>query len=193
MYVGLSGGIGSGKSTIASMFAKLGAEVIDADSIAREVIAIGTPGLEQVVAAFGASILDASGGIDRGFLAQLVFADRTKLTTLEQIIHPLVISRVAEIRSAAPADAVVIYDTPLLVEKQMMPDFDAVVIVLAKTELRVERLIARGLNRTDISNRIANQATDDERTAAATFVIHNDGSLLEAEAQVAKVWSALTS
>ena len=193
MYVGLSGGIGSGKSTIAAMFAKLGAVVIDADLVAREVIEVGTLGYTQVVAAFGDDILDNHGAINRRALAQLVFADRNELSRLEQIIHPLVVSRVSELRTSATVGAVVIYDTPLLVEKQMMSDFDAVVIVAANREVRIERLLARGLSAPDIENRIANQASDEERSAVATFLIHNEGTLAEAEAQVAKVWASLTS
>ena len=193
MYVGLSGGIGSGKSTIAAMFAELGAIVIDADTVAKQVIEFGSPGFDQVVTTFGTSILGSNGMIDRSALANIVFADRAELTKLEQIIHPLVIAEVARIRDSAPVGSVVIYETPLLVEKQMMSDFDAVVMVLANHENRIERLVSKGLSLSDIENRIANQASDDERIAVANFIIHNDGTLSDAQSQVEKVWLALSS
>lgn len=193
MYLGLSGGIGSGKSTVAKMFADLGAVVIDADAIAREVLEPGQVGYENVILHFGNQVLDASGNIDRKELAKLVFNNEEQLARLEAIVHPAVIARVAQIRESLPESSVVIYDTPLLVEKQMQNQFDKVVIVTADLDLRKARLIDRGLSITDIDSRIANQATDEQKIAAADYVIANNGTLQDLRSQVLKTWSQITA
>lgn len=193
MYLGLSGGIGSGKSTVAKMFADLGAVVIDADAIAREVLEPGQVGYENVILHFGNQVLDASGNIDRKELAKLVFNNEEQLARLEAIVHPAVIARVAQIRESIPESSVVIYDIPLLVEKQMQNQFDKVVIVTADLDLRKARLIDRGLSIADIDARIANQATDEQKIAAADYVIANNGTLQDLRSQVLKTWSEITA
>lgn len=191
MYIGLTGGIGSGKSTAARMFADLGAVVIDADAIAKEVLEPGQLGYESVINRFGEDILDSSGNIDRAVLANRVFGDSDKLKDLEGIVHPAVASRVREIRESLPEGVTVIYDTPLLIEKQLQHQFDQIVVVLASEELRTQRLLDRGLLQDDIEARMLNQATDEQRRASANFCLENTGSLPELRAQVANVWNEI--
>ena len=193
MYIGLSGGIGSGKSTVAKMFGELGAVIIDADAIAREVLEPGQFGYESVLQAFGDSVLDNSGNIDRKKLAEIVFQDQSQLAALESIVHPAVIARVAQIRESLPDSAVVIYDTPLLVEKQLQNQFDKVVIVTADESVRKERLLHRGLERLDIDARIANQATDSQRAQVADFVITNNESIDQLRDNVSQVWQRISA
>lgn len=193
MYIGLSGGIGSGKSTVAKMFGELGAVIIDADAIAREVLEPGQVGYESVLQAFGDSVLDNSGNIDRKKLAEIVFQDQSQLAALESIVHPAVIARVAQIRESLPDSAVVIYDTPLLVEKQLQNQFDKVVIVMADESVRKERLLHRGLERLDIDARIANQATDSQRAQVADFVIINNESIDQLRDNVSQVWQRISA
>lgn len=193
MYIGLSGGIGSGKSTVAKMFGELGAVIIDADAIAREVLEPGQFGYESVLQAFGDSVLDNSGNIDRKKLAEIVFQDQSQLAALESIVHPAVIARVAQIRESLPDSAVVIYDTPLLVEKQLQNQFDKVVIVTADESVRKERLLHRGLERLDIDARIANQATDSQRAQVADFVIINNESIDQLRDNVSQVWQQISA
>lgn len=193
MYLGLSGGIGSGKSTVAKIFADLGAVVIDADAIAKEVLEPGQVGYENVLLAFGETLLDTFGNIDRKILASLVFQDAEKLLKLESIVHPAVIARVSEIRESLQDTSIVVYDTPLLVEKQLQDQFDKVLIVSADEDIRKERLVQRGLDLADIEARMANQVTDIQRTAVADFVIVNNGSMKELQEQVAKVWQQLSA
>ncbi len=193
MYVGLSGGIGSGKSTVAKMFAELGAVVIDADAIAKEVLEPGQIGFENVLVHFGNEVLDSSGNIDRKQLAKLVFNNKSQLAHLEGIVHPAVIARVAEIRESLPHDAVVIYDTPLLFEKKLQSQFDKVIMVVSDLELRKARLLERGLSLQDIEARIASQATDDEKVAVADNVIVNNGSMQDLRDQVLKAWNQISA
>jgi len=193
VYLGLSGGIGSGKSTVAKIFADLGAVVIDADAIAKEVLEPGQVGYENVLLAFGETLLDTFGNIDRKILASLVFQDAEKLLKLESIVHPAVIARVSEIRESLQDTSIVVYDTPLLVEKQLQDQFDKVLIVSADEDIRKERLVQRGLDLADIEARMANQVTDIQRTAVADFVIVNNGSMKELQEQVAKVWQQLSA
>jgi len=193
VYLGLSGGIGSGKSTVAKILSELGALVIDADAIAKEVLEPGQLGYENVLLAFGESVLDASGNIDRKKLANLVFQDAEKLLMLESIVHPAVIARVSDIRESLPETSIVVYDTPLLVEKQLQDQFDKVLIVSADEDIRKERLVQRGLDLADIEARMANQATDIQRSAVADFVIINNGSMKELREEVAKVWQQLSA
>ena len=188
MYLGLTGGIGSGKSTAARMFADLGAIVIDADAIAKEVLEPGQVGYESVINNFGEEILDSSGNVDRVVLAGKVFGDTTKLKELEEIVHPAVATKVAEIRESLPAGAIIIYDTPLLIEKSLQQQFDQVIVVLAPEALRTQRLLARGLAQNDIIARMSNQATDEQRREIANYVISNSSTLMELREEVQKVW-----
>ena len=191
MYLGLTGGIGSGKSTAARMFADLGAIVIDADAIAKEVLEPGQVGYESVVNNFGEEILDSSGNIDRVILAGKVFGDTTKLKELEEIVHPAVATKVAQIRESLPAGSIIIYDTPLLIEKSLQQQFDQVIVVLAPEALRTQRLLARGLAQNDIIARMSNQATDEQRREIANYIIDNSSSLVELREEVQKVWTQI--
>lgn len=193
MYLGLTGGIGSGKSTAARMFADLGAIVIDADAIAKEVLEPGQVGYESVVNNFGEEILDSSGNIDRVVLAGKVFGDTTKLKELEEIVHPAVANKVAQIRESLPAGSIIIYDTPLLIEKSLQQQFDQVIVVLAPEALRTQRLLARGLAQNDIIARMSNQATDEQRREIANYVIDNPSSLVTLREEVQKVWTQISA
>ena len=193
MYLGLSGGIGSGKSTVAKILANLGAVVIDADVIAREVLEPNQAGYQRVIEVFGESILDSDRRIDRKRLAELVFQDSDELAKLEAIVHPAVIARVAQIRNSLPDSSVVVYDTPLLFEKNLQGQFDKVLIVVTDSEHRKTRLIERGLEIRDIEARIANQATDAQRRTVADFVIENNGSPEQLQDQVTKVWQQISA
>lgn len=193
MYLGLSGGIGSGKSTVAKILSDLGAVVIDADAIAKEILEPGQIGYENAIHKFGEVILDTSGNIDRKKLAELVFQDTTKLLQLEEIVHPAVVARVAQIRESLPSMATVVYDTPLLVEKQLQNQFDSVLMVFADLDIRKQRLVDRGLEIGDIEARLTNQVSDEQRAAIANFVIVNNGSLQELRDNVTKVWQQLSA
>jgi dephospho-CoA kinase len=194
MRVGLTGGIGSGKSTVSAILAELGAVVIDADQLAREVVAPGTPGLAAVVAAFGPQVLTPEGRMDRPKVGALVFADPDKLRTLEGIVHPLVRSRSVELEESAPAAALVVHDIPLLAETGQVGRFDAVIVVDVPEEIQVERLVAnRGMSREEALARIAVQATRDQRLAVATHVIDNSGALEELRRRVGEVFAELTA
>ena len=193
MYLGLSGGIGSGKSTVAKILSNLGAVVIDADVIAREVLEPNQAGYQRAIEVFGESILDSDLRIDRKRLAELVFQNSDELAKLEAIVHPAVITRVAQIRSSLPESTVVVYDTPLLFEKNLQGQFDKVLIVVTDSEHRKARLIERGLELTDIEARIANQATDAQRRTVADFVIENNGSPEQLQDQVTKVWQQISA
>jgi dephospho-CoA kinase len=193
VYLGLSGGIGSGKSTVSKILSDLGAVVIDADVIAKEVLLPGTSGFESAVSTFGSTILDNEGTIDRKRLAKLVFENPKELAKLEAIVHPAVVARVAEIRNSLPESAVVVYDTPLMFEKQLQGQFDKVLMIVSDKELRRTRLLERGLELGDIEARMANQATDEQRVAIADFVIENNGSLEQLREQVAKVWHHISA
>jgi dephospho-CoA kinase len=192
MYLGLTGGIGSGKSTAARMFADLGAIVIDADAIAKEVLEPGQVGYELVINNFGEEILDSSGNIDRVILAGKVFENSTKLKELEEIVHPAVANKVAQIRESLPASSTIIYDTPLLIEKSLQHQFDQVIVVLAPDTLRTQRLLARGLAQNDIIARMDNQATDQQRREIANYVIDNSSTLVELREEVQKVWTQIS-
>jgi dephospho-CoA kinase len=163
--------------------------VIDADRIAREVVAPGTPGLAAVVAEFGEGVLTADGSLDRPALAAVVFADPAARARLDAVVHPLVRARAAEAVAAAPADAVVVQDVPLLVETGQAGSFDLVLVVEADAELRVRRLVDRGLSADDARARIASQATDEQRRAVADVVLRNDGGRDELAAQVDRFWA----
>ncbi|MEI2715558.1 MAG: dephospho-CoA kinase [Candidatus Nanopelagicales bacterium] len=186
--VGLTGGIGSGKSTVSAMFAELGADVIDADAVAREVVAPGTEGLRTLVAEFGPGILSADGALDRAAMAAVVFADESARARLNAIIHPRIAARTAELMAALPDDAVVIHDVPLLAELGLQDAYELVVVVDAPDEVRVARLIDRGLAEADARARIAAQATREQRLAIADVVLDNSGDLKSLRAQVVKAW-----
>jgi dephospho-CoA kinase len=185
--------VGSGKSTVARLLAEDGALIIDADAIAREVVEPGTPGFDAVVAEFGPDVVGADGALDRPKLASIVFADDARLAQLNAIVHPLVRQRTAEVMAHAPEDAIVVYDVPLLVESNLAAGFDRVVVVEATLETRLARLEARGMAEADARTRMAAQATDEQRRAAADVVIANDASLDELRRNVADLWELLTA
>ena len=192
LRVGLTGGIGSGKSEVARLLAEHGAVVIDSDVLARKAVARGTEGLAEVVSAFGPGVLTPSGDLDRPALGRLVFADQAARVRLETIVHPRVRRRAAEIEAAAAPDAVVVHDVPLLVETGQADRFDAVVVVDVPEEIQVERLVRlRGMAGEDARARIAAQASRTERLAAATVVVDNAGSLDELRNRVDEVWDGL--
>jgi dephospho-CoA kinase len=189
LMVGLTGGIGAGKSAVADRLAAHGAIVIDADQLARAAVARGSDGLAHVVAAFGEEVLTADGSLDRPALARRVFGDGAARGRLERIIHPRVRARTAELVAAAPPDAVVVNDVPLLVESGLAGGYDLVIVVLADEETRVARLVeSRGMSPEEAHARIRAQATDEQRRAVADVVIVNDGSLDELHYQVDEVW-----
>ena len=189
LRIGLTGGIGSGKSTVAGLLAARGAQVVDADRIAREVVEPGTPGLAAVVAAFGRGVLTPDGALDRPALAAVVFADPDARRRLDGIVHPLVRARAAEAVTALPDDAVVVQDIPLLVETGQAGSYDLVLVVEADLATRVRRLVGRGLSEEDARARIAAQATDEQRRAVADVVLRNDGTPEELRAEVDRVWA----
>src|SRR3954468_16839997 len=164
--------------------AERGAVIVDADRIAREVVEPGTPGLAAVVAAFGEEVLGPDGALDRPALAAVVFADPQARARLDGIVHPLVRARATELAAAAPADAVVVHDIPLLVETGQAGRYDVVLVVQADPEVRVARLVARGLAEADARARIAAQATDEQRRAVADVVLDNSGTRDELAAQL---------
>jgi dephospho-CoA kinase len=189
LRIGLTGGIGSGKSTVSELLAARGAVVVDADRIAREVVEPGTPGLGAVVEAFGDRVLTPAGALDRPAVAAIVFADADARRRLDGIVHPLVRQRAAELARAAPEDAVVVHDVPLLVETGQAASYDVVLVVEAALETRLARLVERGLPETDARARIAAQATDEERRAVADVVLDNSGTREELAAQVDRFWT----
>jgi dephospho-CoA kinase len=189
LRIGLTGGIGSGKSTVSGLLAARGARIVDADRIAREVVEPGTPGLAAVVAAFGPGVLTAEGALDRPALAGIVFADPAARARLDGIVHPLVRARAAELIAELPPGAVVVQDVPLLVETGQAASYDLVVVVEADLETRVQRLAQRGLVEDDARARIAAQATDEQRRTVADVVLDNSGTLEDLEAQVDRFWS----
>jgi dephospho-CoA kinase len=189
LRIGLTGGIGSGKSTVSRLLAERGAVIIDADRIAREVVEPGTPGLAAVVAAFGDGVLADDGALDRPALAAIVFSDPQARARLDGIVHPLVRSRSAELAAAAPSDAVLVQDVPLLVETGQAGSYDLVLVVEADEPTRVARLVERGLTAGDAHARIATQATDEQRRAVADVVLDNSGSFAALVAQVDRFWA----
>jgi dephospho-CoA kinase len=189
--VGLTGGVGSGKSTVSALLAEHGAVIIDADAIAREVVEPGTPGLAAVVDRFGRDVLTTDGALDRPKLAAVVFNDEAARLDLNSIVHPLVGARTVELTAAAPADAIVVYDVPLLVENGMAAGFDTVLVVEADEQTRLARLEGRGMPEADARARIKAQASDEQRRAVADELIDNSGSLDELRRAVDTVWDRL--
>ncbi|MFF5257635.1 dephospho-CoA kinase [Actinomadura viridis] len=192
LKVGLTGGIGSGKSEVSARLRAHGAVIIDADRIAREVVEPGTPGLAAVVAEFGEEVLLPGGGLDREKVGSIVFADRDRLAALNAIVHPLVGERMQELMDAAPAGAIVVYDVPLLAENGLAGMYDVVVVVDVPVEVQLDRLTSRrGMTEEDARARIAAQATREERRAVADHVIDNAGSLDDLQARVDALWEDL--
>ena len=189
--VALTGGIASGKSLVAAELARLGAVVIDADVLAREVVEPGTPGLAAVVERFGPEVLDGD-RLDRTRLGTLVFADAAARRDLERIIHPAVRARAAELERAAPPDAVVVHVIPLLVETGQQDDFDRVVVVDADPDTQLARLRSRdGMSEEAARARLAAQASGEERRMAADIVLSNQGSVSGLHAQIGRLWAEL--
>ncbi|MET8010575.1 dephospho-CoA kinase [Streptomyces sp. NPDC005271] len=192
LKLGLTGGIGAGKSEVSRILVSYGAVLIDSDRIAREVVEAGTPGLAAVVAEFGPEILAADGGLDRPRLGGVVFSDPERLRALNAIVHPLVRDRSAELQAAAGPDAVVVHDVPLLVENGLASLYDMVMVVDVAPETQLDRLVRlRGMAEDEARARMAAQATRAERLAVADVVIENDGPIEALEPQVAKVWADL--
>jgi dephospho-CoA kinase len=192
--VGLTGGIGSGKSEVARLLAARGAVVVDADALAREAVAPGTPGLAAVVAEFGPGVLAADGSLDRAALGRVVFGDDARLAALEAIVHPYVGRRSAELMAAAAPGDVVVYDVPLLVEKRLQDGYDVVVVVDAADETRLHRLVTlRGMTEQDARTRMVAQASRADRLAVADVVVANDAGLAELAARVDELWTELAA
>ncbi|OPG01623.1 dephospho-CoA kinase [Streptomyces sp. GKU 895] len=192
LKVGLTGGIGAGKSEVSRLLVERGAVLIDADRIAREVVAPGTPGLAAVVEAFGPGVLAEDGGLDRPRLGSIVFADPEKLAVLNSIVHPLVGARSRALESAADDNAVVVHDVPLLTENGLAPLYDVVVVVDAAPETQLDRLVRlRGMTEDDARARMAAQATREKRREIADIVIDNDVPLDDLRRRVADVWDEL--
>lgn len=190
--IGLTGGIGSGKSSVASLLLEHGAIVIDADAIARELVEPGQPALGALVAEFGTGILTPMGTLSRGELAKLAFSDPEATKRLNAIMHPLIGEESARRIQAAPESAVVVYDMPLLVETDQRDLVDLVVVVDVPEQLQIERAVTlRGLDQGDVERRMQAQVSRDERLAIADYVIDNSGSLDELKASVAGLWADL--
>ena len=197
MYlIGLTGGIASGKSLVSSRLAELGATIVDADVLAREVVEPGTPGLAAIAAHFGADVISADGTLNRPALGAIIFADVAQREVLNSITHPAVWRRARELFAEAASQEVVVYDVPLLVEgaKGRQIDFDLVVVVNASTETRLHRLMTlRGMTRDEAAHRLNSQATDTERLAIADTVIDNNGTIESTLEQVDALWAKVSS
>jgi dephospho-CoA kinase len=192
LRIGLTGGIGSGKSEVTRRLARRGAVVIDADLLAREVIAPGSDGLAALVRQFGDHVLGADGSVDRAALAAEVFADDGRRRALEAIIHPRVRARAGEIEALAASDAIVVHDIPLLVETGQSGAFDVVVVVDVPEEMQVRRVVhARDMTPEQAWSRITAQAARTERLAAADLVVDNTGTLEDLDERVDRLWEAL--
>ncbi|SEF65751.1 dephospho-CoA kinase [Actinacidiphila yanglinensis] len=192
LIVGLTGGIGAGKSEVTRLLGSYGATVIDSDRIAREVVEPGTPGLAAVVEEFGPDVLAQDGTLDRPRLGAIVFADEDRRRALNAIVHPLVARRSAELQQAAGPDAIVVHDVPLLTENGLAPRYELIVVVDASPATQVDRLVRRrGMAEAEARSRMAAQATREERLAIADLVIDNDGPLDALEPQVRQVWRQL--
>jgi dephospho-CoA kinase len=192
LLVGLTGGIASGKSTVSAMLAEQGAEVIDADHIARQVVMPGTPAWCKIREHFGPGVLHPDGQLDRQALADIVFADKSKLALLNEITHPAIFARIADrLEAHHGQDVVVVLDAALLIEAGLAEGVDVVIVVHSPREIQVERLAAKGVGQTDARNRIASQLEPEKRLARADIVIDNSGSLEDLGRQVDKIWKEL--
>lgn len=190
-YIGLTGGVGSGKSTVAQLFRQAGALVIDADAIAREVVAPGEPALAEIRAHFGDGVIRADGSLDRSALADIVFHDADELAVLNSITHPRIAQRTARLHQSAKPGQHIVHDVPLLVENQLADAYDVVVVVWAEPEVRLARLAARGMSTAEAQRRMAAQATDAQRREVADLLIDNNGDVDQLRAHVAEVLSQL--
>jgi dephospho-CoA kinase len=192
LRVGLTGGIGAGKSEVSQRLAAQGAILIDADEVAREVVAPGTPGLAEVIAAFGPGVLRPDGSLDRTRLGEMVFADAELRARLNAIVHPRVGARMSELEQAAGDAGIVVHDVPLIAENDLAGAFDVVVVVDAPRRAQVDRLTRRrGMTREQATARIAAQASRKQRLAIASLVVDNSGSLSELDRQVGELWTEL--
>jgi dephospho-CoA kinase len=192
LLVGLTGGIASGKSTVSAMLAERGAEVIDADHIARQVVMPGTPAWCKIRDHFGPGVLFQDGSIDRQALADLVFADPAKLTLLNEITHPAIFARIADrLEAHHDQDVVVVLDAALLIEAGLADGVDVLVVIHSPREIQVERLASKGMGERDASARIAAQLTPEQRLERADIVIDNTGSLEELGRRVDQLWADL--
>ena len=189
--VGLTGGIGSGKSTVAALLTKRGAIVVDADLIARQVVEPGSPALQQLVERFGPQILRADGSLDRPKLAEVAFVTDETKRDLEAITHPAIAEEFLRQVGTAPAHGIVVHDVPLLVESKRNFPYDGVIVVEAPLDVRLDRLEDRGVDRDDAARRMSHQASDDDRRAVATWIVDNAGDLASLEAQVDAIWEDL--
>jgi dephospho-CoA kinase len=190
LLVGLTGGIGSGKSQAAQAFASMGGVVIDADQLARDVVSPGSPALAEIEQRFGSGVIKA-GVLDRSALAAVVFADPKARQDLESITHPRIAAAFQEALLTLPADAIVIHEVPLLVELSLSDRYDLVVVIETTPELRLERLIDRGLSESDIKARLSAQLSDEERSKSADVVIRNDGSMEDLGREIARIWQSV--
>ena len=191
MKVGLTGGIGAGKSTVADLFARRGAVVIRADELARQVIEKSTPGFDKVVSRFGNNILDEDGNIDRAKLATIVFSEQKSLEDLENIIHPLVREETNRIMGRQTPETIIINEIPLLLEKQMQSLFDCLIIVISSEKNRLARLVNNGFTQDQVKARMAKQVDDETRKASADYLIVNDGDKDQLDKDVEKIWQSL--
>jgi dephospho-CoA kinase len=190
--VGLTGGIGSGKSEVSRRLAGHGAVVIDADAVAREVVAPGTPGLAEITDVFGASVIGPDGALDRPRLGEIVFSDGTLREKLNAIVHPLVSERMLQIESSSPPGSVVVHDVPLLAENGLASLYDVVVVVDAPVATQLDRLVRlRGMPQAQAQARLDAQASREQRLAVADIVIDNSGSLAGLDRQVTDLWAEL--
>jgi dephospho-CoA kinase len=194
LKVGLTGGIAAGKSEVSRRLAERGAVIIDADAVAREVVAPGTRGLAEITAAFGPGVLDAGGALDRGRLGEIVFADSALLGKLNAIVHPRVAERMLEIERAAPPDAIVVHDVPLLAENRLAGQYDVVVVVDVPAEVQLDRLTRqRRMPQDQARERMDAQASRAERLEIADIVVDNSGSLADLDRRVDGLWEELTA
>ena len=190
LIVALTGGIGSGKSTVGQIFGDLGAIVTDSDQLARDVVERGTTGFDQIIAAFGDKVLK-NGDLNRAALADLVFKDPAKRKQLEQITHPLIRKAFAKIVESANGDSIVVNQIPLLVESNHDYKFDHIIAVSASEAVRIERLLKRGMNLTQIQQRLQAQSNDAQREKISDSIIRNDNSQADLLSEVEKVWELL--
>lgn len=190
--VGLTGGIATGKSSVSAILAELGAVIIDADALAREVVEKGTPGLDAVVTEFGTGLLTPDGDLDRPAMGALVFSDVDARKRLEAIVHPLVFERIIDLETHAPAGALVVHDIPLLAESGRADTFDAVIVVHAPEDVQIERMVRdRGWTEDEARARIAAQAAAEDRLSIATYVIDNTGTIEDLRRRVTEVFDVL--
>ncbi len=193
--IGLTGGIASGKSAVSRILSSLGALVVDHDLLAREAVAPGSIGLQQIIAAFGSGVIDDDNSLNRAALGAIVFADAQRLEELNSIVHPEVRRLALEAdERAEQSGRIVVHDIPLLVETTQQHDFDAVIVVEAPLEQRLTRMIEdRGMNREQALARIDKQASDEERRAIADYLIVNDGSLADLDRDVRRIWHSIAA